>query len=271
MITNANEILFRCSSLGHLMTESRSKSEPISETTKTHLVDVYLSAVHHRREELRSKFIEKGNKREEDSITLLSRIEKRSYKKNGVRLTNEYITGEPDLYEGNDISTASLIIDIKTSWSAHTFFRTKMAQLSKNYYWQVMGYMMLSGAKKAKVAFCLVNGTVQAIEDEKRKAAYQYGIDAESDPDYINECKQIERNHIFDIDAFKKENEYYDLKSEVDFSDSISPARYSWDYDIPMKDRVHIFEVEYDSVAVSSIVERIEQSRKWMNENLFKI
>lgn len=72
---------FRCSSLGHLMTESRSKSDPISETTKTHLIDCYVSEVFNRRTELTSKFLEKGLTVEENAIDLLSAIKKRVLRK----------------------------------------------------------------------------------------------------------------------------------------------------------------------------------------------
>ena len=40
---NADNILFRCSSFGYIMTEPRSKSETLSETTKTHLVEKFVS------------------------------------------------------------------------------------------------------------------------------------------------------------------------------------------------------------------------------------
>lgn len=68
----ANNILFRCSSLGYLMVNDRS-GKGMGESAKTHLVDCFVSYKYKRREEIEGKFLDKGDKREEDSITLLSR------------------------------------------------------------------------------------------------------------------------------------------------------------------------------------------------------
>jgi len=56
------------------MTEARGKSEILSETAKGHCIDVFVSWKYGRREEIQSKFLDKGNAREEDAITLVSRI-----------------------------------------------------------------------------------------------------------------------------------------------------------------------------------------------------
>jgi hypothetical protein len=79
------------------MTESRTKND-LSETTKTHLIDVYVANRYGRQEDIQSKFIEKGLAVEEDSITLYSRIKKDFYKKNEDHLKNSWIKGTPDLY-----------------------------------------------------------------------------------------------------------------------------------------------------------------------------
>lgn len=259
---NANDILFRCSSLGHLMIEPRSKSETISESTKTHLIDVFVSYKYDRRENVHSKFLDKGNEREEDSVTLLSRIKKMMLRKNDIRLENEFISGEPDIYLGENINCATETFDTKTSWSAHTFFRAKNAKLDKMYYWQGIGYMWLTGASKHTVAYCLVNGTATAIMDEKRKQSYQNGmIDISGNPSkkYLEICKQIEVNHIFDIESFKKENPFFEFDNDIN----------NWHWDIPLEDRIHLFEFERNDEDILKLEQRIKDCRIWMNENLF--
>ena len=262
VVNNADEIKFRCSSLGHLMTESRSKSETISETTKTHLVDVFVSARYGRREEIHGKMLEKGHAREENSITLLSRVQKIYYKKNSIRLANEFIQGEPDLFLGNSIDEATEITDTKTSWSAHTFFRAQQSELSKMYKWQGTGYLSLTGAKKCTIAYCLVNGTFQTIMDDKRKASYSYGQDFDNDPEYIKECQQIERNHIFDLEEFRKEIPGFDFHSDIDELKK---------YEIPKEDRVFTISFDRNEDDIKKLYQRVKDCRKWMNENLFKI
>lgn len=259
---NANEILFRCSSLGHLMVEPRSKSEKLSEGCITHLIDVFVSSKYGRREEATGKMLDKGNEREEDSITLLSRITKTFYKKNDVRLINEFIQGEPDIYEGESIYNADKTTDTKTSWSAHTFFRAQNKPLDKGYYWQGQGYMWLTGAKKHTVAYCLVNGIARAIEDEKRRLAYSMGILDTSieNQNYKERCKQIEINHIFDILSFKEENPWFDFDNDIA----------EWKWDIPMTERLFTIEFERNEADILRLSQRIMDCREWMNENLFK-
>ncbi len=258
---NADEILFRSSSSGHLMTEPKNKTEKIGETTKMHLIDVFVSEKYGRREEIDSKFLEKGNQCEEDGITLLSRVNKKFYKKNDEHLRNMFIKGTPDLFEGKDIFNAEIVLDTKISWSAHTFFRAQK-ELNKIYEWQVHSYMWLTGAKEAYVAYCLVNGTVEAIEYEKKRLGWRLGvIDPGNDPEYLEKAKQIEINHIFDLDLFREHYPHYDLANNV----------LDWKYDIPMKDRVHQFYVKRDDEKIEKLRQRIIDCREWMNKHLFKI
>jgi hypothetical protein len=255
----ANNILFRCSSLGYLMTDSRSKSEPISETTKTHLIDVFVSAKYGRKEFIEGKFLDKGNEREEDSITLLSRINKKFYKKNSEKLSNEFVRGELDIFLGEMVNKADETIDTKTSWSAHTYHRAKNKPLDKMYEWQGHGYMWLSGAKRHTVAYCLVNGTADAIMAEKRKASFRFGIDADVYPEYIEKCKQIEINHIFDMQSFIMENPHFQLHTPLS----------DWNHDIPMNERLHTFTFERDEAKLELLKNRIIECRNWMQKNLF--
>jgi hypothetical protein len=239
------------------MTEPRNKSEKISETTKIHLVDCYVSAVHKRREDIFSKVLEKGSSCENDSITLLSRVTKRFFKKNDVRLSNEYVTGECDIYVGEAINNADETIDTKTSWSAHTFFRAINKPLEKNYYWQGQTYMALTGAKKHSVAYCLVNSPAKFIEEEKRRLSYNMDVDS---VEFRDACKQIEINHIFDLSLFMIENDGYVFHNDLS----------EWRYDIPMKERVYLFEFERNDSDIERMYQRIKDCRGWMNENLFK-
>jgi len=252
-------ILFRASSFGHLMVEPKAKSELLSETTKTHLVDVFVSHKYSRREEVDSKFLRKGNEREEDGITLISRLDKVFYRKNEEHLSNEFIKGTPDLFSGNSIMEADVIKDTKLSWSAHTFYRAKFSKLNPLYYWQIMCYLWLTGAKKGYVTYCLVNGTHQAITDEKRRLQWSMGlIDPSSSEVYKERCKQIEVNHIFDLEQFL--SEYPDYEFDNDIS--------KWSYDIPLKDRVFEKEVIGDESIFKAMQEKVIACRNYIETKL---
>lgn len=237
-MNNADTIKFRCSSLGHLMTEARSKSEVISETTKTHLIDVYVSEVYGRKTEIFNKYISKGNQVEEDSITLFSRVNKEFFTKNEKHLSNEYIKGTPDLFQGASIDNADKIIDIKSSWDIFTYFRTRGKDMNKMYYWQLMGYMALTGAKSATLAYCLVDTPDTLLNDEKRKLHWKMGLIDDNHPDFIEACEEIDKL-----------------------------GKYG---DIPLKDRVYTIHVERNESDINRIYQRVMEAREWMNNNLFK-
>lgn len=257
----ADNILFRASSSGYLM--AKSKSETLSEGAKTHLIDVFVSEKYKRREEISSKYLEKGNECEEDSITLLSRISKIMYKKNTIRLRNKFVQGEPDLFLGAAIENADETIDTKSSWSAYTFFRSQKDKLNPLYYWQGQCYMWLTGAKKHTVAYCLVNGLADTIIQEKRLLSFKKGmLDFNGNPTekFIDKCKQIEINHIFDLELFKKHNPYFEFDNDLNL----------WTYDIPKEERVFKFEFDRNEDDIIRLKNRIIDGRKYMNENLYK-
>jgi predicted nucleotide-binding protein (sugar kinase/HSP70/actin superfamily) len=77
---------FRSSGIGHLMTEPKLVADKsagnLSEGAKGHVIDVFTQWKYHRREDIYSKYIEKGNELEEDAITLVSVLTGIFHKKN---------------------------------------------------------------------------------------------------------------------------------------------------------------------------------------------
>lgn len=253
---STDSILFRASSIGKLMVDPKSKSEKLSETTKDHLLGLYIEHKYGRRENVLNKYIEKGNVREEDSITMVSRHMKKMFKKNDVRLSNDYITGEVDIFEGTSIAKATHTIDTKSSWNMHTFYKSKKA-LDKMYYWQGQAYMALTGASKHTVAFCLCNNTDTAISDEKRKLAYAMHVletTNKENQDYVDRCKQIEINHIFDIQAFMNEYPWFEFDNDVN----------DWQWDVPFQDRIHTYTIDKNEDDIARMYERIKESREYL-------
>ena len=194
--------LFRCSSLGYLMTEPKSNTEKesgeLSETVKTHLADVFVSAVYGRETDIQNKYCEKGIEVEQDSITLYSLYKSNFYKKNEVHLNNGYIQGTPDIFIGADIHHATFVPDIKSSWDIFTHFRNRGKELNKMYYWQMQGYLELTGAKDGCIAYCLVNTPERLVEAEKRKLWYSLGGDYCNMEIYEQGANSLEANGNYD-------------------------------------------------------------------------
>lgn len=220
-----SKTLFRCSSLGKIMTDGGGI------TREKYLRQLHREIKYARRKEFSSKYTEKGLQVEEDSITLFSRLKKTYFKKNSERLTNSYLSGEPDLFTGTDIRNAQTIIDTKSSWDLFTFPYPN-DKPDKAYYWQMMGYMALTGAQSATLAFCLINTPESLINDEKRKLLYKMNAGTEMNPDYIKACEELERSMVFD--------------------------------DIPMNDRLIETTIERCDKDISSLYTRVDQCREYL-------
>ena len=145
---------FRCSSIGKLMTEPRSKSEGVlSVGAKTYIRELAAQEIFGVDFEVSSKYIEKGIEAEGDSIDLLNSVRGLSLTKNTERRDNEFITGECDLFDDD----AKRGHDIKTSWSIATFPIIVADCEDKLYEWQMRGYMALWDADEWEVNYCLVD------------------------------------------------------------------------------------------------------------------
>jgi hypothetical protein len=142
----------RASANGLLMTNPRSKSETLSETTKSYLQEWLKEQIYGVRNEISSKYMTKGIEMEDESINVYSIYDNLDFAiKNSKKFGNDFITGEPDLILDDKI------VDIKTSWDCFTFplFDTEVP--NKNYYWQLQSYMALTGKENSELVYVLVN------------------------------------------------------------------------------------------------------------------
>lgn len=229
--------LFRCSSLGYLMVEPKSKADKdagnLSEGAKTHLIDVYVSAKYGRQTDIQNRYVNKGLMVEEDSITLYSRLKKTFFLKNEEHLFNSFIKGTPDMFTGKDIYHAETIIDVKSSWDIFTFFRTHTKGINSLYWWQLQGYMALTGATSANLAYCLINTPEMLINDEKRKLMYKMGCATTESDEFLMACAELEKAMIYD--------------------------------DVPMHERLIEFQIERDEDAIKSIYQKVQKGREYLN------
>ena len=149
-----SDILIRCSSLGKIMTEPKTKAEGIlSVGAKTYIRELAQQEIFGIDFEFSSKETAKGLEVEDDSIALLNRVRGLSLTKNVERRTNGLLTGECDLYD----SERRRGHDLKSSWSAKTFPGWVKDCEDKLYEWQMRGYMMLWDANEWEVNYALVD------------------------------------------------------------------------------------------------------------------
>ena len=244
------------------MTDPKLKADKeagkLSVGAETHALDVWVSAKYKRNEESYSKYFEKGNEVEESSITFLSLNKRRFFKKNEVTIENDWIIGTPDLFIGDEIVRASEIIDIKSSWDIFTFHRSKLKGLNMNYYWQMQGYMWLTGAQKATLSYCLVNGTADLINDEKWKLARAHRVLIDDqDPNFIKSCQMVERNMIYDLKAFQKTYPSFNFHSDL----------HNWQHDISPDERLYEVIIERNEEDIERIKQKVEAAWNFL-ENM---
>lgn len=221
-----------------LITKRDNPQEPeLSLVCKTELVDSYLKERFNRRsvnKDKMIKFTEKGKMVEQDSIDLLSMLDNRIYHKNGERINNRWISGEVDIFEGEEIISATKVIDIKSSWDFESFMLNILAPLNKTYWWQMQGYLALTGARIGEICYCLVNTPQPLINDEKRRLFYSMGVPTEESLEYTMKADLLEYNMKYD--------------------------------DIDPRLRVMRFKVEADDQAIAKVYERVEKCRRWLTE-----
>jgi hypothetical protein len=212
----------RCSALGKVMTSPRSKSEILSQTAKTYVEEQVLLAKYGIVKTFNSRYTDKGNLVEDESIKLASEVLELGFiLKNDEHFSNDWVTGTPD------VNTASLILDVKSSWDATTFpfFATEIP--TKDYFFQLQGYLWLTGKQKSLLVYCLVNTPLDMVQDEIRRAHWNANLLEES----LDLIDEVQKRHNFDH--------------------------------IPDNRRVKVFEVERDDEVIEQIKERVELCREY--------
>jgi len=124
-----------------------------------------------------------------------------------------------------DVILSNVVEDVKSSWSIKTFME---AEQEKAYWWQGQCYMALTGIKNYRLIYCLNSTPEHLVTNERQRFFYKFQCDEEN-PMLKTIYEQIELNHNYDS--------------------------------IPEKDRIKIFEFEYDHEAIMSLYDKIEKAR----------
>ena len=154
--------LARASSAEKLMTAPRNKSEALSETTKSYIKEWLIEQIYSFRKEIKSKYIDKGNKLEDTAIDkAIEWLDLDFVMKNEESFEDEYFTGTPDIITNDEI------LDTKCSWDAYSFPLFDKELPNKDYFYQMQVYMHLTGKKKARVVYVLLNTPDELTWEEK--------------------------------------------------------------------------------------------------------
>lgn len=212
----------RSSSIGKLMASPRNKGEVLSETAKTYIQDLFKEKELGIAREFWSRYTDKGLIMEDEAIDFAGQVLGWEFVvKNEQNYSNDYITGTPD------VITKSLLADIKCSWDGNTFplFDTELK--NKDYFWQMQGYMWLTGLEQAELVYTLMNTPHAIVEDEVRRAHWKAGLIDED----IDLREAVQSQHVFDH--------------------------------LPNQLRVKRFIIEKDEQAIEQIKEKVEIARDY--------
>jgi hypothetical protein len=200
-----NTFKVRCSSIGKIMTSPRSKNELLSQTAKTYVEEQVLLAKYGIRKTFSSRYTDKGNLVEDESIRIASEaLELGFLIKNDEHFSNEWLTGTPD------VNTDTILLDVKSSWDATTFpfFATEIP--NKDYFFQLQGYMELVGKTDALLVYCLVNTPEDMVQDEIRRAHWNAKL-LEEDLELI---EQVTKRHNFDHIPDNRRVKFFEVQKD---------------------------------------------------------
>ena len=180
----------RASALGKLMTSPRSKSETLSQTTKSYLEEWVKEQIYGVKKQINSKYIQKGLALEDTAIEFYSVAENKSFMiKNIDHFEDDFFTGTPDcIFE-------DVVYDFKTSWDCYTFPLFDEVP-DMGYYYQLQVYMHLMGLKKAKLVYTLQDTPEYLTYEEPVSYSHvenKYRIkefDIDYDPEVIEKAKE---------------------------------------------------------------------------------
>jgi len=141
--------------------------------------------------------LEKGKRVENDCKLLLEEVFNIEYKQFKERISNDYLSGEIDLYLGNNIFEATNVTDIKAAFDHPSFLKKINNGIGNGQREQVAGYCDITGATEGWIANCLVDNTAEDILEMKWKVAKKMQAITIESPDFLKEWEKWERSMIF--------------------------------------------------------------------------
>lgn len=182
----------RASAAGQIMTNPRSKREVISKTALTYVHDWLKERIYGHKKEINNKYVNKGLMLEDEAIdTAIELLDLQFVLKNEQSFENDWFIGTPDLIFENEL------IDVKCSWDCYTFPLFEKEIPTKDYYYQLQVYMALTGKRKARLVYVLLDTpqelSFEPIETNYKAMDKKYRIktyDVEYNDEVIEELKQ---------------------------------------------------------------------------------
>jgi len=232
------QVRIRCSELGRFMTDARKKGE-LSETCKSLMLEKYLYNTYRYKELITTDPMRKGIELEAEAIDIWQqyindgqvRINSagrgyafgfNSVNDQTVQLNDKSYSFKNDFLFGTpDIITNDAVEDIKVSQKLTTFVTS---DLTNGYWWQLQGYMWLTGKTKARLIYVMM-----------------------SDPEWMQDA-QISRLR-FQVHA----DEIHRYEEQILHNADIAEQ-------MPISKRCRVFDIEWDQSVMCRISDRYREA-----------
>ena len=180
--------------------------------------------------EQKSSYLIKGNELEGDAIDFISKRDNTDYQRQEEFTNNGFIYGKADVLRPD----GNLVIDVKVSWSIHSFLPHNINKLNEKYWWQMQGYMDIYDVNVGQVRYILLNTPPTLVERERIKYTEKYMLGE------------------IDSEAYEEAMERLDL---------------CYDYSkIPEKRRIITFEISREKEIADFIYKKVNRCRIWLHE-----
>lgn len=206
----------RCSAINDIMAEPKLKTETLSVGAKTYCENWLKSKIYNREKTFTSKYTDKGNECEIQSMALIEEYLFEVDKIDLGFLVKNAISKENDFLKGTcDIQTDDLVIDIKNSWDCFSFplFDDK---INKDYEAQLQGYMELYDKETAYLIYTLVDTPARFLEKDAYYACYVNGMS------YEETLNDFVKNHSYQNLPIEKRVKKYVIERDRDFMKKVN-------------------------------------------------
>ncbi len=243
-MVNIDEIIFRASQIGELC-----GVKGLGKTGEKLARKVYLEHKYGRIKSFTSKCTDKGTQVEDSSIKELSDYLQKDFTKNEVRITNEFFTGECDIYDGLD----DTILDVKNSWDLFTFDDAKH-DINKDYVYQGRVYMDLYKCSKFKLVHML---------SDAPDAMILKALEIESYKGEVPEWREVQilTDMVYTQENFERFINIRGLGGD-EFTDKLINSFVS----IPIEERIFIREFLADENTLKFMQSRVTEAREYLKQ-----
>ncbi len=238
---NWDTIRFRASSWGNLLSEPQSKADKeagkLGLTAQKELLKIYRRVVYDWDEDdFASPAMEKGTLVQTESIAMYGSVEGKFFTENHDNLQNEWFTGKPDLYLGDDIYHATQVDDMKNSFLLSNFSDKTVEKVTPEQKCQLNVYFDLTGASGGYIVHSLVSLPPEMFKKECDKLLWKMTNNGEIATEYAPE-------YLYEVERLKK--------------------KFIYDH-IPPEERIFKLPVERDEELIQKMKDKVPVLRKWL-------